>query len=571
MKKILLIIGLTALFSCSEDNNNENQNPSESNNTVILLENSSFNGNAVVTNKDGTIENSFFSNGILKINFNQNNERRVIKSLKIEANEPILLGRKEGDSIKLNYQNGILSLRNDEGTPIGSIAEFQLMNSLINSSNLTLDFPNTYLESDLDLMNIEWSPIGSGEFILGVGFKQWYGNFDGKNHKISNLKIASDKKYLGLFGRVYGSIKNLVIESGSIIFNGSPNESQNMLENVFMGSIVGFLTNGTVENCKNDANVTIEVNRYSNVGGVAGYGVVINSQNFGTIKGNRYVAGITGRGGAQNCQNSGNIICDSKSINGDACAAGISAGNLNFEGIPARVVITESINNGEIVALGLGSPTSFGIGGFGCDFSRCKNSGKVTGFSGSCGIGVGGTASFCENIGEIISENGMACGILGGASYPFSISYCTNKGNVTGRGAAGICSIGSINDSYNAGTITATGNLDHASYFGYAAGIAIQCGLRNSYNIGQVFGVNNFSWGLARVLLQNSQYYSAHNYWTDKTGDNANMAAELNYSTEIINLFGSSAWPSNVQWGNEWILGNWNNGNPIYPKLYYEN
>ncbi len=73
---------------------------------------------------------------------------------------------------------------------------------------------NYKLMNDIDLSDIEWTPIGNED---GHYF---HGNFDGQNFTISNLKIESSdqSKYIGLFGCVSGgTIKNLNIENSLII------------------------------------------------------------------------------------------------------------------------------------------------------------------------------------------------------------------------------------------------------------------------------------------------------------------------------------------------------------------
>jgi hypothetical protein len=70
-------------------------------------------------------------------------------------------------------------------------------------------------------------------------------------------------------------------------------------------------------------------------------------------------------------------------------------------------------------------------------------------------------------------------------------------------------------------------------------------------------------------------------YWTKSAESNTavNGVGEPASNTEIL-LFGGSNWPTNTaQWGTGdgsgdnkyWkSLGGWNGGNPVYPKLYFE-
>ena len=51
------------------------------------------------------------------------------------------------------------------------------------------------LMQNLDLTDIEWTPIGSIE-------EPYLGNFDGNGYEIANLTITKDNLYNGLFGYV---------------------------------------------------------------------------------------------------------------------------------------------------------------------------------------------------------------------------------------------------------------------------------------------------------------------------------------------------------------------------------
>lgn len=91
--------------------------------------------------------------------------------------------------------------------------------------NLGTDYQGKYftLNRDLDLNNIEWTPIGNG-------INSFNGIFDGKSHTISNLKITSgahftttvanieiNKYTIGLFGSCYdATLKNISINKASV-------------------------------------------------------------------------------------------------------------------------------------------------------------------------------------------------------------------------------------------------------------------------------------------------------------------------------------------------------------------
>lgn len=93
------------------------------------------------------------------------------------------------------------------------------------------------LIADIDMTGINWSPIGQSQVA------DWYGIFDGQNHKISNLTVSApssaDQYYAtGLFGWSKGTIKNLTLDNANV--SGSH----------YVGAIAGYVEIGSVENCK---------------------------------------------------------------------------------------------------------------------------------------------------------------------------------------------------------------------------------------------------------------------------------------------------------------------------------
>ncbi|GHT88962.1 hypothetical protein FACS1894137_17600 [Spirochaetia bacterium] len=118
------------------------------------------------------------------------------------GNEEILIGREapsDSNKIELNINgDGVLAFRSpvNGNTPIGSYAEFQLINA--DATKLGGIYK---LEADLDMMGEEWTPVGgSGNEFIGI--------FDGGDHTLSNLPINQ------LFGTVSATVENLYILSG---------------------------------------------------------------------------------------------------------------------------------------------------------------------------------------------------------------------------------------------------------------------------------------------------------------------------------------------------------------------
>ena len=129
------------------------------------------------------------------------------------------------------------------------------------------------LTSDIDLGNLEWTPIGKG---LAYGtydnpVNPFSGIFDGDGHVISNVKITQLGSHsLGLFGGVKNAnIKNVGIDGMTVEISNVTDSSKRIND---IGGIVGFL-HGTVSGCF-VKNISIKNINYGcsegYVGGIAG-------------------------------------------------------------------------------------------------------------------------------------------------------------------------------------------------------------------------------------------------------------------------------------------------------------
>ena len=144
------------------------------------------------------------------------------------------------------------------------------------------------LTTDINLCNIQWTPIGSN----GSKFE---GTFDGQGHTIYNL-VVDGYENCGLFGSVFGGgeIKNVNVENATVVANRK--------SGVIVGSIYGKVTNCRVTN----ATVTLVPDlqndgTYDNgdkAGGIVGYAcnayITDNKVDGLTLKGYRDLGGIIG-------------------------------------------------------------------------------------------------------------------------------------------------------------------------------------------------------------------------------------------------------------------------------------
>ena len=123
--------------------------------------------------------------------------------------------------------------------------------------------------------NIEYDKNTANNFTpIGYNINPFYGTFDGDGKTISGININKGLEYyLGIFGPVDGTVKNLAVSNCSIVGRS-------------VGAIAGALLSGTIENCRVGNNVTLS--GHSNIGGIVG------ESHGGTIKGCNSAATITG-------------------------------------------------------------------------------------------------------------------------------------------------------------------------------------------------------------------------------------------------------------------------------------
>lgn len=152
------------------------------------------------------------------------------------------------------------------------------------------------LQNNIDLSAYpNWTPIGTSSYPFN-------GTFDGNGHKITNLTINTTGTYIGLFGNLSGTIKNLGLENVNITSTLS-----------YVGGLAGKVS-GTITNCYVTSG-TITGGNY--VGGVCGY---INSGSISqcwssglSITGDSYVGGLGGytTGSAiSNCYSESSVLAN---------------------------------------------------------------------------------------------------------------------------------------------------------------------------------------------------------------------------------------------------------------------
>ena len=239
MKKFQSFFFLICLLivSCSKETNspddpNGGGNPINTTSSIIF-ENNTFSGSCIVTYSDGTKLIDTFANG--KMDIPATGSSKIIATIQPQNQQLIIIGRKEGNTIKLNYNGSVLAHRTAVNgfVPIGTFAEFQIINS--NSTTLAASYKQ---EDTLYFMNNVWTPIGTDN-------SPFNGKFDGSNFKISGLNVVTNTQYAGLFG--YGSsnseLLNIIVSSGSVKGGNS----------TIAAGIAGSC--GIINNCNNYAKI----------------------------------------------------------------------------------------------------------------------------------------------------------------------------------------------------------------------------------------------------------------------------------------------------------------------------
>ena len=160
------------------------------------------------------------------------------------------------------------------------------------------------LTADIDLNDIEWTPIGS----YAVRFN---GNFNGNGHVIKNLKIANEHLAMGLFGAIgyKATIKRLGLENANVTFTN--NEDNTMKYDYTKtgktynwrtygaGAFIGVVGGGTISECYAKDVVVFNQSRskvlHGGIGAFIGsgqsienFGGTVNANNATTVK-NCYV------------------------------------------------------------------------------------------------------------------------------------------------------------------------------------------------------------------------------------------------------------------------------------------
>lgn len=327
-------------------------------------------------------------------------------------------------------------------------------NLILNSGVFEWDTNGNLKNSTLALKT--WTPIGSNA--------SYNGKFDGNGYTISGVFYSnSGINKIGLFSSVgsSGSIKNLSVVNAHL--QGFE----------YVGGIAG-LAYCDLNNCVFSG--TIKGNRF--IGGVTGSGSSIKDcSSYGRVYGTRsLIGGIVGSwwGSAillEDCQNYahvfggteiGGIVGEASNIVKSCINYGVVEGTGNVGGIGGAAKVDNCTNYGSVT--GYNSSTG-GIAGFSEQIRACVNCGTVTGESDYVGgVVARGNAANSINYGSIYGNGNNTGGIAGGwdnSNYN-TVSCCSNHGTVSGNGngVGGIIGSGfKISNCYNVSTVNGNNNV----------------------------------------------------------------------------------------------------------------
>lgn len=347
------------------------------------------------------------------------------------------------------------------GDELAGLAQYAAANDL---ENYTVNLSNS-----IDLGGNEMPTIGSAtraDGAIGAGSQAFKGVFDGGGNVIKNFTITNngDKATAtALIPAVSGAnavVRNLTLENVAII---STNSEQT-------AAVVGLLADGaTVENVK-----------------------VLS----GSVKGGKATAGVVSRilsnGTVKNCSNAADVVATGANCGGVVGAAYYNNENgtsMNIENCSNSGKVSGTTVVGGVVGLCVSNVTG------------CSNSGEVTGNGACIGGVIGeqqniGNVTGCVNTGAVTNNaNAYATGgVIGWVRYsgvatiytskaPIVITDCKNSAVITSKGDAG----GIVGTIYNYGTVTGCTNTAASINAGtFAAGLVANQQVDKNIKIGDL-------------------------------------------------------------------------------------
>lgn len=267
---------------------------------------------------------------------------------------------------------------------------------------------NCTLEADIELTG-SWEPIGTAQ-------TRYTGTFDGNGKTITGLTIDSSSQYVGMFGYLDGTVKDLELANVVITSSWSTQPAG------FVGAVAGNTSsNCNIANCFVSGNIVIRGTN-SQAGGLVGknFGAIFNCQvNNLTITGPSsgnyiYLGGVVGSNSktVEDCQ------VENLTITNGSYVGGVTGENSASSSAP---VTGCSVKNSSVT----GRSSSGGVAGVfysgeiaGCsvDGTTVATDGLTGKSSGVIGSQTGGTVMACYFANGSINGNDALTPNLGGVA-----------------------------------------------------------------------------------------------------------------------------------------------------------
>ena len=333
----------------------------------------------------------------------------------------------------------------------------------INATNTTL-MANYALAVPLNAAGTtNWVPIGTdgGGNIRGCGF---CGTFAGLGNTISNLTFSSSFiDYVGLFGYLQGTIRDLGLTGGSITGG-----------DMYIGALVGYSDGGTI---LDDYTTTTLSGGFGDVGGLVGYnkGTITKARAGGSVSGlDTDIGGLVGL-----AQHNSTII--------DAHATGAAGSNSSSDvvglvGLAQGGTISTAYATGDVVGAGdVGGLVGQNVNQSIIDIAYAT--GTVTGSS----VAIGGLVGSNAKNGTIIDA--YATGAVSGGNGARDIGGLV--------GSSGTNDV--IMDAYSAGAVSAGSG---SSNIGGLVGASSDATISNGYWDTQTSGQSTSAGGNGNTTAQ---------------------------------------------------------------------
>ncbi|KAA6318345.1 hypothetical protein EZS27_031632, partial [termite gut metagenome] len=346
----------------------------------------------------------------------------------------------------------------------------------------------------------------------------------------------------GLFGVNQGIINNVHIASGTISVSEITREHT---KSIALGAICGYNDGGYLTHCTNHAQLKIHT--------ISGDSDQLNIVTVGGICG-------TSRGSIEYSINYGDIIAEKGIFVG--LAVGGICGNLYSRYQTDKIKINSCINHGNIVVGDL-SLVSDGR------FSYFGGISGMTNFYNSNGGSFKETiqhVSNCYNTGDLIDSGtktiyGDFSGIVGNLCFPYSmysckISSCYNNGEIEVKPDM----IQIILDPILCVTVQL-----------FETSLPLESPVENCFYSAAT------TWKDVRSYKKDYYFGNIYGNGSDMTQEERHELADYGrlMDKEIQKsspAFSADSWPNSEVWDDTvWAdFGSWNNGHPVYPKLWIE-